>query len=300
METAWQLAGLTGEGTTGLRRPLRTSGWRVPARVDLDGTRLRWRYHDGRRLGKVIRARRGLVDAFVKLADAHPEGIRDYARQWGVLMICEHGKPAGHSYPRVPLTDVLNGLEHVTYCHPCGGPDEYWEGLGAWYLLAREARAMLHVAAALHNGRPARHGDWHMLVNRTWLGPEGGHPALDELNEPRHGAGARAFLEDSMKRWLSWGAVQPVLVWPANRDPTVEWEGFGLFGALAAQLLAAVSRKGWALCSSCGEIYDPPRQPNPNRRNFCEDCQATPMSGRLRTQDWRRRQAQKKHKEDGR
>lgn len=62
METSWQLAGLTGDGT-GLTRPVKTSPWKVPAAVELEGDRLRWRYVDGNRVGKVIRVRPGLVEA---------------------------------------------------------------------------------------------------------------------------------------------------------------------------------------------------------------------------------------------
>jgi hypothetical protein len=157
---------------------------------------------------------------------------------------------------------------------------------------------MIHVAAALHTQKPAKRGDWHMLVHCTWLGSDGGDPALDDLNQPRHAASARAFLEDSVKRWVAWGAVQPVLAWSVKRSPTIEFEGCGLFGALAAQLLAAVSGTGWAVCSACGEMYDPgPRRPNPNRRNYCPDRRESGAPHRDASRDSRRRQAASKHKE---
>ncbi|MGH8072261.1 MAG: hypothetical protein ACRERE_44925 [Candidatus Entotheonellia bacterium] len=288
MEISWQLAGLTGEGM-GLTRPVTVAGWRGPAAVDLERNGLRWREVDGDRIGKIIRVRRGLLDAFVRLADTEPEAIRDYARRWGVLMICEHGIPAGHSWPREPIVDILNGPEKDMLCRPRGWPDACWESVGAWYVLARQARALLHVAAALHNGTPARRGDWQMVVYRTWHGDGGGDPWLDKLNQPRHAASARAFVEESMQRWLAWGAVQPVLAWSAKKDPTIEFEGVGLFGALAVQLLAAVIREGWAVCAGCNNQYAPERRPNAKRRNYCPDCRTSGVSHRDAMRDFRRR-----------
>lgn len=292
-EIQWQLAGLCGDGN-GLTRPVRTSDWKAPARVDLDGYRLRWQYDDGSRIRKTIRAGHGLVDAFVKLADANPEDIRDFARRWGVLLICEHDKPAGHSFPRELLIDALNAPEKSGWCAPLGSPDECWEPLGSWYTLAREARAMLNVAAALHNQKLAKRGDWHMLVYRVWPGPDRGDPALDIFNQPRYAAGARACLADSVNRWLAWGAVQPRLTWSGRGSPTIDFEGSGLFGALAVQILAAVNRRGWAFCSECSNSYNPGRRPNPNRKNYCPDCREKGVPSRNSSSASRRRQDRQK------
>jgi hypothetical protein len=282
MEIALQQADL-------MPRPVQTTGWRVPASVELEGHRLRWREVDGDRLGRVIRVKPGLVEAFMRLADADPEDIRDFARRWGVLMICEHGIPAGHSWPRVPLTDALNGAEKSHWCAPLGWPEACWEPIGAWYVLAQQARAMLNVAAACHRGMPARRGDWHTVVYGTWHGNDVGDPSLDVLNKPQHATSARAFLEDSVNRWLAWGAVQPKLDWSAKKDPMIAFDGFGLFGALAAQLLAMVSRTGWAVCSGCAQSYGPKRTPNPKRRNYCPDCRARRVPHRDTMRDLRRR-----------
>jgi hypothetical protein len=295
MEISWQLAGLTAEGR-GLTRPVRTSNWRVPAAVDLDGNRLRWNYCDGDRLGEVIGVRDRLIDDFVKLADKSPEDIRDFARRWGVLMICEHGRPGGHAWPGVPEEDMLNGREPLKPCAPRGWPDECWEPLDAWYTLAHEACAMIHVAAALYTEKSAKRGYWHMLVYRRWCGAEGGEPSLDMLNQPRHAVSARAFLEDSVCQWLAWGAVQPRFVWPANKDPMIEFDGYGLFGALAAQLLGTLSRRGWAVCTECRHSYDPVRRPNRNRRNFCPECGAKGKASVYSSRDERERRAKVKEK----
>ena len=288
MEINWELAGLTLDGG-GLTRPMITEGWRVPAVVELQGNHLRWSYRDGDRLGKTIRAHPKLLEVFVELADADPEVIRDYARKWGVLMICEHGVPAGHSAPRLPISD-LHEPTAVRGCDPHGWPDACWESVGAWYVRAREARAMLNVAAALRRGQPARIGDWHAVVYRVWYGDDRGDPSLDALNQPANATHAQAFLEDSINRWLAWGAVQPVLSWSTKKYPTIVFDGYGLFGALAVQLLAVVCGTGWAVCSACGKVYNPgSRRPNPNRRNYCPDCRASGTPQRDAMRDLRKR-----------
>ena len=85
---------------------------------------------------------------------------------------------------------------------------------------------------------------------------------------------------------FSWGGTGPALVtlgarvsW-FNRESQAEWlpnmpllQGTSLFGALAVQLLMAVSRTGGlAICSGCGAPYVPKRRPNPRRRRYCPQC----------------------------
>jgi hypothetical protein len=298
METDWELAGLTVHGG-GLTRPVTTEGWRVPAVVELEGTHLRWSFCDGDQLGKVISPRPGLLEAFVALVDASPEAIRDYARKWGVLWICDHGVPAGHSMPRLPLEDVMNELTEVRGvrgCEPRGWPNACLEPVAAWYRLAREAHSILNVVAKLREKKPSQRGDWQMVVSRIWHGMDGGHPWLDALNQPENTISARGFIENSVNRWLGYGAVQPILVWSTKKHPTITFDGYGLFGALALQLLGVVSGGGWDICSACGRMFDPsPRRRNPNRRHYCNECRASGTPQRDAMRDLRKRRPVKPH-----
>ena len=219
METAWQIAGLKDEGGN-LTRPVQTSSWRVPAVIDLiQGNSLRWRYDDEHHgLGKMVSVQQGLLDDFVQLAFADPEDMLKFARQCGVLLICQHGKPARHSWPRGPIQDTLNSPSDGSWCGPIRSPDAYCESLGLWYRLAGQAQAMLNVAAALLNEKPARHGDWATVVHRRWLGNDARHPSLewlDALNKPRHAASARLFVEDSVRRQCK------SVAWVGGCDPRV-------------------------------------------------------------------------------
>jgi hypothetical protein len=293
IESDWELAGLIdSEGR--LTRPLQTERWRVPAVVELDGTDLRWDYRDGRhpghRIGKMISPHPKLLEAFTALVGAEPETIRDYARKWGVLLICDHGVPGGHSAPRLPLSDVMNGTTDVRGCRPRGWPD-CREPLAAWHRLAREASSILNVVASLQEKRPARRGDWQMVVARIYHGADGGDPWLDELNQPENAPAAQEYIEESVNRWLAYGGVQPSLAWPSKRPPTITFDSFGLFGALALQLLGVVTGTGWDVCSNCGGSFDPGlRRRNPNQRRYCDACRADGAQYRYASWAYRRRQ----------
>jgi hypothetical protein len=139
--------------------------------------------------------------------------------------------------------------------------------------------------------KPARRGDWQMVVYRVWYGVDGGHPWLDDLNQPANAMSARAYIDDSVNRWLAYGAVQPRLAWSTKKHPTITFEGYGLFRALAVQLLAVVSGTGWDICSGCRRIFDPGlRRRNPYRRRYCDECRAAGVQFRDASREWRRRQ----------
>ena len=53
--------------------------WPVPAKVTVDGDRLVWQPVPG----SWVRADRGLLQDFVRLADAPPDKVLAYARRWG-------------------------------------------------------------------------------------------------------------------------------------------------------------------------------------------------------------------------
>ncbi len=111
-EHLWGVSGLTtGDGQ--LERPL--AQWVRPAVVELEGERLRWEYFDKNAvLGRHGRMGPGLLAEFPKLADAPSLAIRDYARRWGVLSICQHGWPSSHNPPPIVggIADLLLGVIH--------------------------------------------------------------------------------------------------------------------------------------------------------------------------------------------
>src|SRR5579872_3295266 len=122
--------------------------WLVPDAIELQGDRLCWRLTKEARnvLGyEEASARRGpgpgLLERFVALADAPADEIVRYARQWGVLAICEHGVPACHSHDCVPVT--LPRSRRVIF----------WEPLESWRFFSHQAKAILELTAATHNSQ---------------------------------------------------------------------------------------------------------------------------------------------------
>jgi len=123
----------------------------------------------------------------------------------------------------------------------------YWEPVAAWRKLSSEARGILDLAANVHmNELDGKHGT-----------------TLDDQ---------RGYLANRVNGWLSSGEVRPYLE-GRGRVLRVSIGGENMFGALATQLLAAVTRtRALALCSSCGKPYSPRRRAARGRRGFCSRC----------------------------
>jgi len=251
----WRRADLLSESGT-LDRPFQMRQFPVPKIVELSGDRLVWTsYLPGR--GFVYRKAEKSPDLllrFIKLADASPLKIRDFARRWGVLAICEHGLPVGHSkiFSASPLVE--------SGCQPLKFNAEYsWEPLEKWQYFSRIARAMLNIAARLHQDRLGDPQDWLTIYESPGHVPQGsiGYERL--------------LIKILVNDWLSMGNVRPVLEW-AGESAFVAFDS-DLFGILAHQLMLLISRsKGIGICSGCGEPYSPERRPRINQRNYCKQC----------------------------
>jgi hypothetical protein len=247
-------------------RPLLPGRWQVPIDVTLvDGCLLwSWPTHD-------VSPDSTLLPRFAALANATDDQVLAFAQRWGVLEICGHGRPSSHSeadrqpdlcFPR-PVDEQL-----TTFSEP----------VDAWRALAREVRGIVKVAAALHAGRRATVADWADIAGATiaaqveHLVETGGDADRGPARLGQEVNFDRRVLTGVVEMWLREGAVRPHVQW-GKRTPGVELAGWGLFGALAVQLLQVVSRiDGLITCSGCGKAYLPKRRPNPNRDHYCPDC----------------------------
>ena len=83
----------------------------------------------------------------------------------------------------------------------------------------------------------------------------------------------RIVIAGAVNYWLRIGVVRPRLSWTPDK-PLVHLDGYGLFGALAVQIMFDCSRTdGLAVCSSCGTPFLPgPRRPRRDRNIYCSDC----------------------------
>jgi hypothetical protein len=259
----WELAGMT-DGQGRLDRPVAYTELWVPDTVRLvehaGGEWLEWQW-PATALPRRAPSGQELLTRFVALAAAPAERIRQFAARWGVLGLC-----AGHKGPDrndVDPTTMLPGSHDpaVIWCPsaPSAAGAGGCELLARWRDFAAAARSVLNVAARLRVGQPVQAGDW-----------EGVWPPWVEL------AGERPT---SRQRWNVMGQVVDYWLRMARvrfgargRDGggvQAVVGGGGLFGALAVQLLVAVSGAGGLLiCEECGLPFVPRRR----YQKYCKDC----------------------------
>jgi hypothetical protein len=171
MTVEWELGGLEFGRSDG-------HGFLVaPAKVELDKNeaRLMWSLNSGNNYCRSVAASSTVFTQFLQLADATPQAIRDFARQWGVLRLCKHGLPATHSHS--PNGSVFFGedtsyvFERYPYCRPLGAKplddNSGFEPVAGWIYYARMAKALVNVVAKLNNDELGDSSDWSTLYERV-------------------------------------------------------------------------------------------------------------------------------------
>ncbi len=248
--------------------------WVLPERVAIEGDWLV--YWPGER--RTTGPGGGMLREFVDLAGAQLAAVERYAYRWGPLGLCkEHRLPHTHTAPSRFVAQQFGGLAaHREPCAPSvrlhGGGWQFSEPLSAWQSYARQARALLNIAARLHDGNPGERKDWKVLYEGFGVVPSARPRGIALVLWER----ARLALFVSI--WLELGNVRPVLTWWDEAAWVLAGPGlpgFGLFPALAVQLSLAVSAtRGFATCSACGVWYPTGRQPAAGRRRYCDKCRA--------------------------
>jgi len=226
----------------------------VQARVEVEGDRLLW----GDAYRQSARAGPHLIINFAALADKSPAAIAAFARRWGVLRICEHA--VGDRRRLMPTSH--SGLS----CSPLGLAEhahQWWyayDPLDAWYFWARQARAILSIAAALQLEERGKAEDWQAIFGR----PPWWKRRVDV---------ERRVLASVLQEWQLLGDVRLRVEWPRT-GATMHLAGSGLLGALAVQLLLHAWKRGLAVCHSCATVFTPTRNPRSGQRHYCDRCRA--------------------------
>ena len=148
----------------------------VSPEIDIDGDWIAWRWREsfGSVIGKEVAAE-GLLDRFSKIKTA--EDACDFARAFGPLGICAHGKPISHA--DLPGGGLLYDPEqgessgaHVVsppsapafYCAPHRLPNgRLGERVEWWLKIAEAIRACVEVATSLQEARRPRPRDLAVL-----------------------------------------------------------------------------------------------------------------------------------------
>jgi hypothetical protein len=286
-EFAWETADL--ELSKG---PLRIGNWPRPAWVSVDGSVVRYGLADREargpggsiwRVAAVEERSEVMLRGFVRLADLSdirlPARLEAFARRWGVLGLCQHGLPATH-----PITMEMLPLET-----PCG----LWmtatgtESVSLWREYARQARAVLDVAAALVSEEVAatelrpdlpsptaaeqEAAAWSIAL-RPFPPRSDAPPAiLDYLEGPDRVTQRRWLLDRAIARWTNVAGIQLVPDFAGGQP--VRLGVRSLFGALSVQLLfAVVSAPFTRSCAGCGKLFSPSRKPRGEEKSWCPRC----------------------------
>lgn len=247
--------------------------------------------------GQVITPSKGMLEEFIALAEADEDRFMKYASSWGLLELCkEHRMATSHNQncePIVPFRTVVFGTtdkaakEHRKKLLSEGEP------IVAWRRYAQFARAILNIAARLHQGEIGSDEDWKTLHGRAgFLGWDYARERRKSKNFPDL-EWEKSLLASGVNFWLGCGGVQPKVSWKASR-PIVTFEcpkAYGkLFANLAIQLMMAVSQvDSVAICSACGQSYMPKRRPKNNQRRYCPNCKK--VARRDASADYRRRKS---------
>ncbi len=277
---------------------------RIPKRIELVGKHICYAYQaeehpprGGYRLHGLNRQARGTrkvvleppifkiasprtLDGFIKLADGSDDDILSFARRRGVLDLCQHGLAVGQPDIRYWMFDH-RGIEQCSphpwpEGAPVGVPETGKEHVDFWRAWSRRARALLHIAGALHCRRAGENVDWQALAEplpgegdwgySPWFLPSAGKSA--DRDAP--------LLQELIYQWVATGQVAPRLTSNSDGDFVVRFAcgRYGrLFGVIGFQLMLRAAKTGsLAVCCACGVLYKPTRLIDPRRRNFCADC----------------------------
>jgi hypothetical protein len=101
-------------------------------------------------------------------------------------------------------------------------------------------------------------------------------PARGQVSLPD----ARLMVGYVLSSWMRWSGAELSFSW-RGPVPVVTYGAPSLFGAIAAQLALSVSAvRSVALCSNCGEAYQPLRRAHPGERNYCPKIECRQRAAR--------------------
>jgi hypothetical protein len=169
-------------------------------------------------------------------------------------------------------------------CEDDGGRyDDYWfwEPLSSWRSFPGQARALLNMIAAVHQGKAGSPEDVHAA--------HAGHRHTGWV--PTTVGATRLEIAVCVDEWLQLARVRPVVRWLDGEAARISLGGGNLFGAVGITLAMQAARlEGLAICSACGIAYTPTRRPRADQRHYCERCRTEGAPQRDAATDYRKRQ----------
>jgi hypothetical protein len=216
-----------------IERTVVSTRWFRPTRVEIKGGELVFDYSEPRQR---VKPREGMMEGFVRLANASDEQIAAYARRWGSL----HINPPDYPYSNM-RPEEWGGFERILY-----GPNE---PLSHWRASAQNVHAILLQASQLDE-----------VCQRSKL-------ATPKLLQNSLVTDLSREVQAQVNGLL-FAQIYPQLEWRGDRW-AIRMHIQNLGGAIFLQLMMMVARaEGLALCHSCGQ----PFETNGKRKKYCENC----------------------------
>jgi hypothetical protein len=271
-ESERRVSRILGGEQTELGRALHAPPWLVPNThlLQFKGEpHLEWalRDHVGQSRTRLPLASeaRGALDEFVKLRDANPQRILEFAQKRGVLGLCVHGRPFTHSH----RIDITAPTLFPQSCLPTQR-----EPLSAWRTWANKAFQILVDTADLINAPP---------LSRFAVSERRKESAERSSKWNRVIRGAQDWLNQSAVSWtllISTGSPKDLnlseQVSALPRRLQLAADCPMLFDVLAFQLAQTVTRsEGLYVCDGCNQPFFRAWRASTGKRVFCRDCGKT-------------------------
>jgi hypothetical protein len=266
-----------------------SADWLAPESVELSHGILRIRgirqYWGDNKPRRSIRPPPGLLDSFIALADDSSEKLtlRSLLRpriNRSDDRICRFATRYGGLQIFFKLTGDVELLrtEHIEYC-------------AVWRYFPRVMRAMLRIAAGLHQGTSGPKEEWSVIsqfpqvmrqvAHRSTPGLLHPFPVGDEQNwlalahfAAKNSQQNRTMFGHLVNTLLGLGCVRPWMTWRAEGRPKITYSSRSLLSQLALQLCLRLAKiDAFLVCIDCQKPYSPVvRAPKAGQRNFCPDC----------------------------
>jgi hypothetical protein len=245
MQDGWLASGLDPHAMA------KRATWPLPASVELVddmAMRVRWDFSVDK---TEVRPEPGLLEGFIGLRSATPTRILAFARRWGALDLCQHGRPLPNPPPPpalwrcrhgdMPILAAEDELDQHGRLNP--EPLEIWRGIAAqvWSIQSFADEAWQDFRA--RGRRPVTNGtDWREVH------------VVNAVN---------ALLDEAAVRPLLWDFASGLRL-----------DGWGLYGGIVVQLALSVAREvELRPCSTIG-CSNPARPVRKGARPYCPECVA--------------------------
>ena len=246
------------------------------------------------------------LDGLLAFAEmTSPSDVKRFARRYGVLRLCKHGKLSGHC-PHGQLKR----------CNPKRLGTQYVEPIAAWLDLAAKTQAILAIGNSLSRDVFGEWSDWNRLGIEHTPGrsprlateanpwglvisiPSGGttesQPFFVDVEIYKEAVSwelsyQRSLLASMVTSLLIHANVAPVVTWGTSVSQT--WQGEGLFGGIAIQLAGGLGDRWTVPCAGgCGtQVAARDRK----RRHWCRDPECRRERNRVYQREGRARRARK-------